>query len=148
MKIYLDTCCLNRPFDSQDQERVRLESEAVLFILSRCRDGKWRLAASDILDMELAESPNLAKLARVRALYSLAHERLTVTAEVRARAQRLQESGMKIFDSLHLALAETYRQNVLLTTDDSFLSAAHGAGTTIAVANPATWLMEEARYGR
>jgi hypothetical protein len=26
MKIYLDVCCLNRPFDDQMQDRVRLAS--------------------------------------------------------------------------------------------------------------------------
>jgi len=34
MRIYLDVCCLNRPFDDQTQERIHLESEAVLIILS------------------------------------------------------------------------------------------------------------------
>jgi len=28
MRVYLDICCLKRPFDDQSQERVRLESEA------------------------------------------------------------------------------------------------------------------------
>jgi hypothetical protein len=32
--IYLDLCCVNRPFDDQHQARVRLEAEAVL---GRCR---------------------------------------------------------------------------------------------------------------
>jgi hypothetical protein len=32
--IYLDVCCLNRPFDDQTQERIRLEAEAVLHILA------------------------------------------------------------------------------------------------------------------
>jgi hypothetical protein len=40
-KIYLDTCCLNRPFDDQTQERIRLESEAMLAILSRIEKGEW-----------------------------------------------------------------------------------------------------------
>jgi len=26
MKVYLDACCLNRPFDDQSQDRIRLES--------------------------------------------------------------------------------------------------------------------------
>ncbi|MGQ0592841.1 MAG: PIN domain-containing protein, partial [Gammaproteobacteria bacterium] len=26
-RIYLDACCLNRPFDDQQQDRVRLEAE-------------------------------------------------------------------------------------------------------------------------
>jgi hypothetical protein len=32
--IYLNVCCLNRPFDDQTQERIRLEAEAVLRILA------------------------------------------------------------------------------------------------------------------
>ena len=32
MRIYLDNCCLNRPFDDQSKMRIRLEAEAVLFI--------------------------------------------------------------------------------------------------------------------
>ncbi len=29
-RIYLDVCCLNRPFDRQSQARIRLETEAML----------------------------------------------------------------------------------------------------------------------
>jgi hypothetical protein len=43
MRIYLDVCCLSRPFDNQSQERVRLESEAVLMILHRIETGEWYL---------------------------------------------------------------------------------------------------------
>jgi len=32
MKIYMDVCCLNRPFDDQKQDRIRVESDAVLAI--------------------------------------------------------------------------------------------------------------------
>ena len=32
MKVYMDVCCLNRPFDDQSQERIKLESETVLMI--------------------------------------------------------------------------------------------------------------------
>jgi hypothetical protein len=27
LKIYLDHCCYNRPFDEQDQDVIRLETE-------------------------------------------------------------------------------------------------------------------------
>lgn len=33
MKIYLDACCLNRLFDDQTQDRIRLESEVVVLII-------------------------------------------------------------------------------------------------------------------
>lgn len=32
MRVYLDNCCYNRPFDDQRQVRVRLETEAKLRI--------------------------------------------------------------------------------------------------------------------
>ena len=33
MKIYMDVCSYNRPFDNQEQDRIYLEAEAVLSIL-------------------------------------------------------------------------------------------------------------------
>jgi hypothetical protein len=34
LKIYLDNCCYNRPFDDLTIERNRLEAEAKMFIQS------------------------------------------------------------------------------------------------------------------
>ena len=34
MRIYLDSCCLQRPLDDQTQPRIRIETEAVLTILA------------------------------------------------------------------------------------------------------------------
>ena len=34
MLIYLDMCCLKRPFDDQSKSRIRLEAEAVLVVLA------------------------------------------------------------------------------------------------------------------
>ena len=42
-RICLDVCCHNRPFDDLPDDRVRIEADAVLAILSRCRNGVWRL---------------------------------------------------------------------------------------------------------
>jgi hypothetical protein len=53
MKIYLDTCCLSRPFDDQTQERIKLESEAVLVVLARFERGDWEWFGSDVLMDEI-----------------------------------------------------------------------------------------------
>ena len=47
MNIYMDVCCLNRPFDDQTQDRIYIESEAVLKILFNCQNGIWHLIGSD-----------------------------------------------------------------------------------------------------
>ena len=67
-KIYLDTCCLNRPFDDQTQERVRLESEAVLAVLSRIERSEWSWAGSDVLTDEIEQTLDTQKLSRAKLL--------------------------------------------------------------------------------
>ena len=47
MRIYLDSCCYNRPFDDQTQERIHLESEAILTILNRGRTGAYAMLTTD-----------------------------------------------------------------------------------------------------
>jgi hypothetical protein len=49
MRIYLDVCCINRPFDDQTEERIRMESEAVLAILKRCL-SEWTLIGSEAIE--------------------------------------------------------------------------------------------------
>ena len=39
MRVYLDNCCYNRPFDEQAQLRVVLETLAKLSIQQQMRDG-------------------------------------------------------------------------------------------------------------
>jgi predicted nucleic acid-binding protein len=148
MKIYMDVCCLNRPFDDQRQDRIYLEAEAILAILSRCQGGAWTIVASDIIDLEVSRLSNIEKLEKVRALYSLACDRVSVTDQSKERARLFQRQGVKLFDSLHLALAEAARCDVLLTTDDSFLSTAGKTDAMVSVANPVTWLMEVTRDER
>ena len=58
MRIYLDVCCLNRPFDDQTQERIRLEAEAVLLILERCQAGTWQLLGSEVVEYEVSRIPD------------------------------------------------------------------------------------------
>ena len=139
MKIYLDACCWNRPFDDQLQDRVRLEAEAVLSIIVRGRTGEFTLAASEAL--ELSRISDADKLKKVHALYSAASERLLYTGETGKRALFFQRQGIMLLDSVHLALAEEYRQDVLLTADDTFLAVAARSDAAVRVDNPAAWLM-------
>ncbi|WPF87920.1 hypothetical protein WEU38_14040 [Cyanobacterium aponinum AL20118] len=57
IKIYLDVCCLNRPFDDWSYERNRLEGESVTSILqlfnSDDRLLKKALKYQDLLKVKL-----------------------------------------------------------------------------------------------
>jgi predicted nucleic acid-binding protein len=58
-----------------------------------------------------------------------------------ARARQLRNAGYGVFDSLHLACAETGGASVLLTTDDKFIKrAARTIGRPrVPVRNPLSW---------
>jgi hypothetical protein len=56
--VYLDACCLNRPFDDQTQDRIRLESEAVLLIIGHVHRGDWRWTGSEVLSFEVKRNPD------------------------------------------------------------------------------------------
>lgn len=58
MRLYIDLSCFNRPFDDQRQERVRLETEAVLGILTRIVNGTDTLLWSWALSFENDKHPN------------------------------------------------------------------------------------------
>jgi hypothetical protein len=52
MKVYLDTCSLNRPFDDQTQPRIHLETEAILWVLQQVDLGHFVLCTSEVLEFE------------------------------------------------------------------------------------------------
>lgn len=122
MKIYLDACCLNRPFDDHAQDRIRLESEAVLSILTQSKTKKWLLLNSEIIDIEISKIPDSDKKQRVGILSSLLKPLILIDENVEKRAIALEDLGFESYDALHIACAEKGKANILLTTDDKFLN--------------------------
>jgi hypothetical protein len=57
MRIYLDNCAFNRPFDDQNQLRIRLESETKLYLQEKVQSGKIELVWSYMLDIENDQNP-------------------------------------------------------------------------------------------
>ena len=90
MKIYMDVCCLNRPFDDQTQDKIRIESDAILAILSKCVQGQWHLLSSEAIDIEIGKTPDEWKKTRVCKLYSLVKEKVTLNEIIIKRAYELQ----------------------------------------------------------
>ena len=142
MRIYLDVCCLNRPFDDLSKERVQFESDAILAIISRCQVGKWNLVTSETISYEVSEMRNNDKLEKVNALVSVAAEKLLLSDTAIALSAKYQKSGINAMDSYHLAIAEESKVDVFLTTDDKLLNATKKLNLTIEVENPITWFME------
>ena len=144
MKVYLDVCCFNRPFDDHGQDRVRLESEAVLTILGHAQSRMWALIGSEVIDIEISKIPDDDLRCKVNILSGMKQKFITVNNDVEIRAKELEILGFKSFDALHIACAEKGDADILLTTDDIFLSKALQSRNIlkVRVENPLRWLME------
>ncbi|MFA0783564.1 MAG: hypothetical protein YYHSYBAR_001955 [Candidatus Fervidibacter sacchari] len=140
----MDVCCLNRPFDAQTQERIRLESEALLLILERCERREWDLVVSEAIFWEIAQMLDPVRKEKVLALVTIASEEIKVTSQVVERAKELTQMGFKPYDALHIACAEVGSASIFLTTDDRLLRKAKRLRRLlrIRVENPVHWLME------
>ena len=64
MLIYLDMCCLKRPFDDQSQVRIHLESEAVLGLLA-IESDQVQFVRSSALIIENSLNPIRERASRV-----------------------------------------------------------------------------------
>lgn len=133
MRLFLDTCSLNRPWDDQTHVRVHLEAESVLHVFDQVRRGNEELVTSDYLLEEIWA--NSDPLRREDVNHLLVHARFHVSARssVVERAEALAVWNLAGYDALHVAAAEAAACECLLTTDDKFVRRAARAGADIRV---------------
>lgn len=122
MRVYLDNCSFNRPFDDQAQARIRLETEAKLYIQDSVQAGRLDLVWSHVLDLENAANPSEDR--RIAIEYWREEATLDVgeTDEVIQTANRLANLGLKPKDALHVACAIAGGADYFVTTDDRILN--------------------------
>ena len=121
VRVYLDNCCFNRPFDDQSRLSVRLETEAVLFIQQKIKEAKVELAWSSILDFEIKRSPFETRREVTDEFRQLACSVVDVTSATEHEARQLQSQGLAIIDSLHLASAVSAGCDYFITVDRGIL---------------------------
>ena len=140
--IYMDNCCLNRPFDDLTIDKVRLESEAVLTIIEYCERGIWDLCSSDVLFDEISRMDDSVKKEKVLTLYNSATVEIGIDDKIISRASELTQANIKPFDALHIASAESGKADVFLTTDRKLINASTRIKTNMKITNPAIWILE------
>lgn len=135
LRIYLDNCCYNRPFDIQENVRVHLESIAKLELQDGIRRGSIEMVWSYVLEYEASKNPYKDRRDAIlswvsRASVIVARE----TPEIVDTAKKLRAKyGFKLYDSLHAACAISAKCDYMVTTDDKLLKS---GATEIAIVNP------------
>ena len=121
MRVYLDNCSFNRPFDDQRQMRVRLEAEAKLCIQEHIRSGTLELVWSYMLDFENAANPFEERRTTISGWRQYATMDIEATAIILQSANKLAGMGLKAKDALHIACAIAGECAYFVTTDDNIL---------------------------
>ena len=138
MKIYLDCCSLQRPFDDKSHPRIAVEAEAVLVILSLCESDRLELISSDALLFEISRIPDKDRKDNALAILKIAKVTLELSPEIEVVARKLEASGLKPLDALHLSFASASKADYFCTCDDKFLKTAKGLEElNVKIASPA-----------
>jgi len=141
LKIYLDNCCYNRPFDEQDQNLIILETEAKLFIQDKVKQGAYSLVWSFMLDSENDENPSEEKREAINPWKIVAKEYCAASPDVLESAKEYMKIGLKHKDAIHLACAVKHKCDYLITTDKRFYNK-NSLVKEIKIVNPMTFILE------
>ena len=141
MRVYLDNCCYNRPFDEQTQLKVLLETEAKLRVQSLMRNGDIEYVWSDILSQEVFDNPFPHRREKILEWRHGAVCTVEMTTDVIADADELAEKGLKAADALHVASAAAADCDYFITTDIRLLRRIRQFKMT-RILNPMEFLLE------
>ena len=142
MRVYLDNCCYNRPFDDQKQLRIRLETEAKLGIQEMIRAKRLELAWSYMLDFENEMVPFEQRKLSIEKWKIHASVDIDETNAIVEKAEELAKCGLKNKDALHLACAIASACDYFLTTDDLLIKKARSV-PGIKVTDPVSFVRGE-----
>lgn len=124
MRIYLDNCSYNRPYDDQAQMRIYLETQAKLHIQDMIRNGNLELVTSYVLDYENSRNRSLQKkmtIERFMKEYTSIYVSDRNISEIGKYADDIMKTGVKEKDAYHVACAIIAQCKYFITTDDRLL---------------------------
>lgn len=135
MRIYLDNCCYNRPYDNQSQQRINDETESIFRAINQKENI---IIGSDTLILEMAQIKDVDLQLDIVAMYSQTiKEEVSTSEEVEKIADSIMsESSIHKMDALHLASAIVGKAEVFLTVDDKLIKSCSKLNLNMRVINP------------
>lgn len=118
MRLYMDLCVYNRPFDSQKQERISLETSIFVYILEMVERNVY----SEALVYENSKNPDIQRMIRVSSYFGLARESTKVSNSDLKRIKFIKRLGFSGIDALHVTLAKKSNADFFITCDDNIVN--------------------------
>ena len=147
MRLYIDLSCFNRPFDDQGQERIRLETEAIMAALTRIVEGKDTLLWSWEMSFENDKHPKPDRRDEIAVWEARSERSIGLSDRLEERARQIAQMGIPALDAVHLASAEECGADIVLTCDDILIRRSPRLGLASRVLNPVAYFEEVTRDG-
>lgn len=121
MRLYLDNCCFNRPFDDQTQIKISLESQSKLAVQAMILQGQHELVWSYMLEYENAQNPFDIRKESIIKWKNIASVNIKENENIINTAESFVLKGLKPKDAIHVACAIDAFCDYFLTTDIGIL---------------------------
>ena len=142
MKIYLDNCCFNRPYDEQSSFSIKFETEAKLIIQDLVRENKIDLSWSYILDYENDKNPDTMRKTEIWKWKTLSSDFVIEVDEIILKAEEIVKNGLNSFDALHLACAIHAKCDYFITVDRGILKKNSIFSEYLEIMNPIEFIVK------
>ena len=141
IKVYLDNCVYNRPYDDQSDIRIRLEADAKLYIQELIKEGRIDLVWSSVNEYENNDNPSCEKRERIFVWKHIAVQQCALNEIILEKAIEIESLAVHAKDALHIAAAIYAHCDYFITTDRKILNKPI---TGITVVNPLVFVEETA----
>ena len=141
LRLYLDNCCFNRPYDDQTQLKIKLETEAKLAIQTAIKRGDFELGWSYILDFENDNNPQIERKLEIEKWKNIATFDIEENTNILIKMNVLVSLGLKPLDALHLSCAINSSCDYFLTVDRGVIKKRHLI-TEIKIMTPIDFVMQ------
>jgi hypothetical protein len=122
MRVYLDHCAYNRPFDNQNNIKNQLETSAKLYIQDQIRQGKYDLVWSYMSDFENDNNPNIENKKSIQMWENISKYKCKSSENVLVLGSKISEKSIRANDALHIACAIESQCEYFITTDAGLIN--------------------------
>ncbi len=119
--------------------KIKLETEAKIFLQKSVLDGNMELIWSYLLDFENYKNPYLDKKNAIHEWRYLACKIIYENEDIIKEAEQIIKTGLKVYDSLHIAAAIHAKADYFFSTDKRILKY---KSDKIIIMNPIDYIKE------
>ena len=121
LRLYLDICVFNRPFDNQRQSKIMIEAQIFIMLMAMISEGIFYLVNSFALEYENTKNPNIENMIKINDFLEYATEYIHYSEDILKRSLELEKLGLSGMDAVHIACAEKANVDFFVTCDDRLI---------------------------